>query len=301
MAEVGTERDPWAEVPYLKDALEVSGLLNAPPDGMLYHYTSPSGLLGILPSGRVFATDAAFFNDTSEGAYGWSRLAPLLTRFHATGVPGVSKMVSDIIALRRSEPIYVACFCADGDLLGQWQGYAAGGAGYALGFRHAALAGGGLAPLLKVHYGDKEVSGVFERVIDFGLTQFASLVTARSASFTVDSRNLFTAVISTLFMATIASKKEVFRHEQEWRLALPDYAIPGFTPAHVNFRPSEGLVVPYVEVSLPTSAGGVLDLECVVCGPMRHEDRRVDGVRARLSALRLSGVRILVSEAPLRR
>jgi hypothetical protein len=34
----------------------------------IFHYTTPAGLLGILSSGSLFATDYRFLNDASEGA-----------------------------------------------------------------------------------------------------------------------------------------------------------------------------------------------------------------------------------------
>ena len=46
-----------------------------PPDvktRIVYHYTSAAGLMGILGSGSIRGTNAAFLNDTSEIAYGLS-------------------------------------------------------------------------------------------------------------------------------------------------------------------------------------------------------------------------------------
>jgi hypothetical protein len=42
----------------------------------VYHYTSTDGLLGILDSGHLWATDLRYLNDTSELHFGRS-----LTRF----------------------------------------------------------------------------------------------------------------------------------------------------------------------------------------------------------------------------
>ena len=35
-------------------------------DGLMFHYTSPSGLLSILENNEVFFTDIRFLNDKSE-------------------------------------------------------------------------------------------------------------------------------------------------------------------------------------------------------------------------------------------
>lgn len=42
----------------------------ASPAGVLYHYTSVTGLQGILQSNRLWATAAYFMNDSSEIEYG---------------------------------------------------------------------------------------------------------------------------------------------------------------------------------------------------------------------------------------
>jgi len=42
---------------------------NAEPDGLLYHYTTPEGLLGILgdKDKKIWATHYRYLNDASEG------------------------------------------------------------------------------------------------------------------------------------------------------------------------------------------------------------------------------------------
>lgn len=40
------------------------------PPGVLYHYTTVAGFLGILESGSFRATDARFLNDSSELEFG---------------------------------------------------------------------------------------------------------------------------------------------------------------------------------------------------------------------------------------
>ena len=40
-----------------------------PPD-LLFHYTNAGGLLGILSTSRIWATNYRFLNDSSEIAYG---------------------------------------------------------------------------------------------------------------------------------------------------------------------------------------------------------------------------------------
>src|SRR4051812_9437661 len=43
----------------------LNGAIGTPPD-RLFHYTSPAGLVGIISTGEIFATNAFFTNDVEE-------------------------------------------------------------------------------------------------------------------------------------------------------------------------------------------------------------------------------------------
>ena len=52
---------------------------------VLYHYTSPGGLTGILESSALRATDARFLNDALELKYAWSEFKSTLEERAAEG------------------------------------------------------------------------------------------------------------------------------------------------------------------------------------------------------------------------
>ena len=117
------------------------------PD-IVYHYTDARGIVGIVQSNSLWASNAVFLNDASELIY-LQNVVPavieeLRTRYtdrHALSfitsfeswVPIVTSGPGNM-----AEP-YVACFCADGDLLSQWRGYTPVGRGFAIGFRTTSL------------------------------------------------------------------------------------------------------------------------------------------------------------------
>lgn len=106
---------------------------NCPPE-ILWHYTSASGLLGILSEGIIHATGLSYLNDTSEGKYLRHLMRePIQHLTSQNDFPGIDKMFED--AYRR---FGIACFCPDGDLLSQWRGYSVGG-GFSIGFRSQTL------------------------------------------------------------------------------------------------------------------------------------------------------------------
>jgi hypothetical protein len=143
----------------------------------LFHYTGIDGLMGILRSQTIWATHAAFLNDTHEIIAFRSMLSPLLRRAVANGISerirrdpaieeainqdgGQERVIANISSMldssiykillgsqkesRLFEP-YIASFCspdsadiAQHGLLSQWRGYGPNG-GYAIVFDSSAL------------------------------------------------------------------------------------------------------------------------------------------------------------------
>src|SRR5579872_521596 len=102
---------------------------------LLYHYTDAAGLLGILESQRLWATNAAYLNDPTELLHaravykGWleARTEQGIARELLDNVKVIDLMLEHIFH------VFVACFCRNGDLLSQWRGYGSGGRGFAIG------------------------------------------------------------------------------------------------------------------------------------------------------------------------
>jgi|ERR1051326_2629036 hypothetical protein len=113
----------------------------------LYHYTTSPGLLGIISSGYLRATNFSFLNDSSEVRYG---LELVMSRFDAESrereendrislILGVAGRVwmEEVANLANT---YVACFTEARDDLNQWRGYGGAADRYCVGFDTTALA-----------------------------------------------------------------------------------------------------------------------------------------------------------------
>jgi hypothetical protein len=125
---------PESRAIYEKDVL-----VRPVPD--LFHYTNEAGLIGILRTRALWASDARRLNDKMEITYAEKLIRETLDS-EIPNVPpefrrwlGAFKFVVDAVASRQR--MFVASFCERGDHLGQWRGYA--GAGYCLRFRGSAL------------------------------------------------------------------------------------------------------------------------------------------------------------------
>jgi hypothetical protein len=131
----------------------------------LYHYTDAGGLHGILESNRLWATHAAYLNDSQEFVYGMQVIINELSAWvkdvpeeakqgwdPALPLPGVMIPVAIWLSaaavaahlqqrtqfLRQNFGPFVTCLSEEGDQLSQWRGYGGGG-GYAIRFDPQAL------------------------------------------------------------------------------------------------------------------------------------------------------------------
>jgi len=100
----------------------------------IYHYTTPQGLLGILESHTIWASEAAGLNDLDEVRNGWDEIERYLEQNDPGGDFGWVLHESVRAANDPSQSVFVACASSRPDDAGQWDRYASGGLGYALEF-----------------------------------------------------------------------------------------------------------------------------------------------------------------------
>lgn len=228
----------------------------------LYHYTSVSGLRGIVDSGNIRATHLGFLNDLSEGRAaladdGWrARLAQ---------------------ADRRA-PLFIASFCRHREphqlkngLLSQWRGYAGEGGGYCVVFDEDAL--------------DDLVAAECRISPDLTIVKKDIHYRAKDEYPPQD--------LDFLDLAAFV-KSEVFREENETRIAL---AVPPHAGRSIRFREAADMLIPYVEIF---SGPRRLPVTEVIVGPGSLQRRCAAGTVQFLRAHGLD-VSVRLSEIPLAR
>src|ERR1019366_4723226 len=100
----------------------------APPDKVLFHYTSAEGLKGIIENNQLWATSAYYLNDSAEMFYGYNVLREVLdqwlsknTRAEDSITLGLARQLrssfDDLFEKRLLKPIYLTCFCEEDNLL----------------------------------------------------------------------------------------------------------------------------------------------------------------------------------------
>jgi hypothetical protein len=157
------------------------------PPEFVYHYTNAPGLLGIITSSALWASDVEFLNDAEELTYARTDVLDRLRIVADETASAIDKsngaeqmrveMIRNVVAelektaeTSRSAAYhaYVTCFCESDDLLSQWRGYGGSG-GYAIGFRTASFPTdvSDVGPhFTKVSYGLDAARGELEAMIE---------------------------------------------------------------------------------------------------------------------------------------
>lgn len=250
--------------------------LNPPP--LLYHYTSPNGLIGILRAKELWATNTSFLNDFNELVEATNTAKNAIwNMLNRRGL--TSGEVSLLEEMRQqagsaAKRYYVCSFSEDGDSLSQWRAYCPNSGGYAIGFPSRQLAA--LASELgwffvKCVYEHEEKYGIINDTVLSFLNEYRTHISeqAREEEFT---RNLVWRFCQHLAQIGGAIKHRAFSNEREWRLISPN--IPEQDNG-VEFRAGVSSVVPYYRFPLVTATNPNLlkfeDQSLVLrCGPTPH-------------------------------
>jgi hypothetical protein len=105
---------------------------------ILYHYTSGPGLIGILESRSIWATNIRFLNDSTEYRFALSLVGRLIQE-RPNGIPSgfdraLNTVLEERLKIDEQAEVYVSSFTENADQLSQWRAYCPPTGGYAVGF-----------------------------------------------------------------------------------------------------------------------------------------------------------------------
>src|ERR1700682_5629445 len=106
--------------------------------GLIYHYTSQAGLLGIVRTKQIWATSAHYQNDSKEFQYALELSRGIIANLRAYSMPAeeerLLRAMRNALESIKNLNIFVTSFSEHEDQLSQWRGYCPVGSGLALGF-----------------------------------------------------------------------------------------------------------------------------------------------------------------------
>ena len=268
---MGVAEEDWQEArhhtmadkPYVPPSYATH--FEAPPPGILFHYTGQTGLVGIVTRAELWATKIQYMNDATEFglALGMARthLKQIIENTSHTTERAAAQMLLESLNGIEDINIFAACFCEGGDLLSQWRGYAGGHQGYAIGFMTDAL----------MQIADRHEFTLGRCIYDRD-TQRAIVEEAvahcllNELSFAAEKRWGFHGPLADLlFRYGVFFKDASFKDEKEWRLVSPTVL---YYHEKIRFRPGKSMITPYY--ALPIMNDGVLPIDVVVIGPCPH-------------------------------
>lgn len=263
-----------------------------PKPEILYHYTTMNAMMNIVKYRKIWATSISYLNDSSEGdlLLGMIRKRlPALLKKHSLDDSALEQL--DYTNKEIEDRPFIASFSTERNSLPQWRSYCPNGDGVAIGFRTASLPQGiewkkeepssiVFIRLAKVDY--KPVSDELP-IIDSEIAELVALADEMSSSSegrTITQRSGrdsdFAAIAD---MAACERKHHSFSNEHEYRLIVG----PMWGIATIQFRPAHSTLVPYIELSIPTTDF----IAEVVIGPSGNTELSLQAVRAFFKQLQL--------------
>lgn len=266
---------------------------------VLYHYTSAKGLLGILQSSRLHATDVRYMNDERELAHGLELVSESFEEWRTQQKTPLRHKILRGINLKSlisRYDIYAHCLSANRDQLSQWRGYAAEGTGYAIGFMRTGLE--------ELTVEDTSVPAILVRM-DYSSNAEGTIAylegillgheeaEKEGKPFTMASSRRMIEEI--LLAESLKFKNSAFVEEKEWRLCS---LVPKTSDLPPEFLPRWNTLAPFVKFKSPAEAR--LPIFEIVLGPGTDKERTHAALKRLVHRYGYDNVHITESEAPYR-
>jgi hypothetical protein len=267
---------------------------------LLYHYTSPEGLKGIISSRKIWATDVLYLNDSAEFNYALDFLYSILEEKYS--IREMDTAITFFVDSRPEERIYpsvyVVAFSSEPDQLSQWRGYCPPTGGFSIGFHK-----GKLEQYFKSQEAELDhcVYNIFEQrdlleslaqeIYDSykGYLGGGKLTLEQEAESSAKDNKTLGQVLK----LAPRIKHPSFSEENEWRLVVKGSLLKKWK---VQYRVSRSLLIPYVEV-------GPIDPDCfsqIIVGPCPHINLSYQSVKHFVRATLGRDKEVTKSEIPYR-
>ncbi|WP_184715276.1 DUF2971 domain-containing protein [Caulobacter sp.] len=247
-------------------------LYSRTPQQSLYHYTSLDGLMGIVGSGKLRASEARYLNDADELAYlaksiGWeiARRLPVASVHTARILEQFATWTTE--RLTDGYMLFVASFTEHGNLLSQWRGYCPFGQGVSLGIspeKLAAITHHSGFRMGQCVYGSEDQSKIVSSIID-GVVEETE---RRGPSEAKHSSQCYYGVFEELEPVILSIgalfKNATFKEEGEWRMVSPPRS--NFRDNDIQYRTGKSMLIPYLAIDLRLGQDET-DFDHVYVGP----------------------------------
>lgn len=264
----------------------------------LYHYTTQTGLLGILQNKKLWMTDILYLNDSSEfkhcidlvklelesrkNLFGkgfslfpkWEKMTIEEKKFH------VYDDLEDILYLIHTDldiNLYVFSLSQEKDDLSQWRGYCSKGVGFCIEFdteKILSITGEKKYTFQKCIYKQNEKMNLIKTRFD-NLESLFELksddidrkldLKDKKLSELSDGDKIELLYYINILDISSQTKDESFEDEDEYRI------VRQFRSDKIMYREGTSMIVPYIEESL-LDEDGRLPISKIIVGPSPHPE-----------------------------
>lgn len=275
------------------------------PDRPIYHYTSQKGLLGIVTSKKIWATNIQYLNDETELTYAIEltreEVQKLINKLQGKDIELLEEIARRLdtatwAGYDSSTSIYVCSFSTECDQLSQWRGYCPDGNGFSIGFDFSRqplidlIKEQGFT-LCKCKYKVEEqldlVKQLMTKALDtfhqthLGLLQDQIVQALATINFNIEFLRLAPQI-----------KHPKYSEENEWRLISGPILVDN---PRVKFREGKSMIIPYFEFNL-VKENDPLHLQEIWIGPTKYWQLSRASLQTLLVASQVKGPDIIAGK-----
>lgn len=266
--------------------------------GVLFHYTSLPGLLGIVTSRTIWASDIRYLNDSLEYS-----LAAKIAREQLGGSYSFDKQLTGALEGLDQRDAFAVSLSENGDLLSQWRAYCEPGRGVSVGFdvtRLQQVTDAHDFVFMPAIYDPEVQVHLVRLVVGNAVAAYEERKLEREA--------IIDAFVDDMSLLARVLKHESFAEEREWRIISihdrsdnlrPVATSVGRSSERIAVRDNGQRLVPYYSLPLPHEER-TLGIESVIVGPTADPDLQTAAVRTLFGVSRLVCPQIVASKTSFR-
>ena len=254
------------------------GVFDFAPDQVVWHYTNENGLLGILQSSTLHATQVAFLNDNRETKYATELFQATIREVIAEseGDAEAIGFFEEVLRYTEEDPknpvqgiskFFITSFSGLQDDVQQWDRYSRPH-GYAIGFHARGLNRESNSSIYRVVYDQERQKSAVKKIVAATLTFFREGLTAdRQSDPEKWAREFYLAWDEWIYKLAPLAKHVNWQPEQEFRL-VHELKLSEFPK--VRFMQKGNTLARYLPLDTPSwmpSRQPVLPISRIVIGP----------------------------------
>lgn len=273
---------------------------------MLYHYTSIDGLMGILGSNSIWASNIRYLNDKTEFTSTIEKLEKECGQlFKGRARDRFKKALFDFFKgseILEKFDIYVFSFSEEGDLLSQWRGYCLN-CGFSIGFDFSGLEK--LKSKLPTwfllpcfYYDDKKYR---KELVELIGETFDVMVQTKSQNDMASDEKIIKDILrdhtERIMQVGAIFKSNSFSAESEWRLI--HFRKKDDNLKDIKFRKGNSMIIPYIEFGVENKYTNT-PIKEIIIGPAPYQSLSKESVEKLLDSKKMKCT-VTKSKIPFRK